>query len=145
MKGELSNLNPLYNRSHPIIPKILLGLEVHITLNSQKKIFNWENVYQGDISPNSQVGPWELGYLGVLPILNPEVIHLGLKLAVALKAKVSKVVLFDRKIYNYFDLILTVIWRTLHVFCSGDELNKLKYIDRLAEPIFEFRYCLKMK
>ena len=38
-------------------PAILLGLEVHITLNSQKKIFNWENTYRGDIPPNSQVGP----------------------------------------------------------------------------------------
>ena len=37
--------------------KILLGLEIHITLNSQKKIFNWENTYQGDVSPNCQVGP----------------------------------------------------------------------------------------
>nr|CAG8442539.1 7941_t:CDS:2 [Entrophospora candida] len=59
------------------VPKILLGLEIHITLNS---------------------------YLGVLPIINPEVILLGLKLAAALEMKISKVVLFDRKIYNYFDL-----------------------------------------
>ena len=26
--------------------KILIGLEIHITLNSQKKIFNWENTYK---------------------------------------------------------------------------------------------------
>src|SRR6185312_12513804 len=45
-----------------------------------------------------------LGYLGVLPIINPEVICLGLKLATALEMKISKVILFDRKIYNYFDL-----------------------------------------
>jgi hypothetical protein len=38
-------------------PKVLLGLEIHITPNSQKKIFNWENTYCGDIPPNSQVGP----------------------------------------------------------------------------------------
>lgn len=86
------------------LPKILIGLEIHITPNSQKKIFNWENTYQGDVPPNSQVGPWELGYLGVLPIINPEVIYLGLKLAAALEMKTSKTILFDRKIYNYFDL-----------------------------------------
>src|SRR5687767_6415196 len=84
--------------------KVLIGLEIHITVDSQKKIFNWENTYQGDIPPNSQVGPWELGYLGVLPLLNPEVIYLGLKLATALEMKVSQLILFDRKIYNYFDL-----------------------------------------
>ena len=42
--------------------------------------------------------------MGVLPIINPEVIYLGLKLAAALEMKVSPVILFDRKIYNYFDL-----------------------------------------
>jgi aspartyl-tRNA(Asn)/glutamyl-tRNA(Gln) amidotransferase subunit B len=39
-----------------------------------------------------------------LPILNPEVIELGLKLAAALQMKISSTILFDRKIYNYFDL-----------------------------------------
>lgn len=84
--------------------KILIGLEIHITLDSQKKIFNCENTYKGNILPNSQVGPWELGYLGVLPIINSEVIYLGLKLASSLAMEISPVVLFDRKIYNYFDL-----------------------------------------
>lgn len=84
--------------------KILIGLEIHLTLASQKKIFNWENTYQGEAIPNQQIGPWELGYLGVLPIINPEVVYLGLKLAAALGMEVSKFILFDRKIYNYFDL-----------------------------------------
>jgi aspartyl-tRNA(Asn)/glutamyl-tRNA(Gln) amidotransferase subunit B len=39
-----------------------------------------------------------------LPIINPEVISLGLKLAVALGMEISKNIIFDRKIYNYFDL-----------------------------------------
>jgi len=42
--------------------------------------------------------------LGVLPIINPEVICLGLKLASALEMKINKTILFDRKIYNYYDL-----------------------------------------
>ncbi|WNE41167.1 MAG: Glutamyl-tRNA(Gln) amidotransferase subunit B, chloroplastic/mitochondrial [Mycoplasmataceae bacterium] len=85
-------------------PKILLGLEIHITVNSQKKIFNWENVYRGNVSPNSKVGAWELGYLGALPIINPEVVNLGLKLASALEMEINPILTFDRKIYNYFDL-----------------------------------------
>jgi hypothetical protein len=36
---------------------IFFGLEVHITVSSQKKIFNLENTYQGDIPANSRVGP----------------------------------------------------------------------------------------
>ncbi|CAG8680523.1 10878_t:CDS:2, partial [Ambispora gerdemannii] len=43
-------------------------------------------------------------YLGVLPIINPEVIQLGLRLATALEMKISPTIFFDRKIYNYFDL-----------------------------------------
>ncbi|CAI2169561.1 13090_t:CDS:2, partial [Funneliformis geosporum] len=43
-------------------------------------------------------------YLGVLPIINPEVIYLGLKLASVLEMKINQIILFDRKIYNYFDL-----------------------------------------
>ena len=39
-----------------------------------------------------------------MPIINPEVIQLGLKLAAALEMKISPTILFDRKIYNYFDL-----------------------------------------
>jgi aspartyl-tRNA(Asn)/glutamyl-tRNA(Gln) amidotransferase subunit B len=50
------------------------------------------------------VGAWELGYLGTLPIINYEVISLGLKLASALEMKINPILLFDRKIYNYFDL-----------------------------------------
>ncbi|MEG7978440.1 MAG: hypothetical protein NY202_00510 [Mollicutes bacterium UO1] len=42
--------------------------------------------------------------MGVLPIINPEVIQLGLRLAAALEMKISPTILFDRKIYNYFDL-----------------------------------------
>lgn len=84
---------------------ISFGLEIHITVQSRQKIFNWENLYQGgEIPPNSRAGVWELGYLGVLPIINSEVINLGLRLAAALDMKISPVILFDRKIYNYFDL-----------------------------------------
>ncbi|CAJ0890135.1 10198_t:CDS:2 [Entrophospora sp. SA101] len=63
-----------------LMRKIVLGLEIHITLNSEKKIFNWENTYKGEGLPNS------------------------LKLATALEMKISPIILFDRKIYNYFDL-----------------------------------------
>jgi Asp-tRNA(Asn)/Glu-tRNA(Gln) amidotransferase B subunit len=38
-----------------IIPKILMGLEVHVTLDSQKKVFNWVDTYKGNVPPNSQI------------------------------------------------------------------------------------------
>lgn len=82
-----------------------IGLEIHITTDSKKKVFNFNDTYKGTESNNSLVGSWELGYLGVLPLVNPEVIALGLKLALALKMKeISKVIEFDRKIYTFPDL-----------------------------------------
>lgn len=81
-----------------------IGLEIHITPNSEKKIFNWEKTYKEKIRPNSKISPWELGYLGSLPKINTEVILLGIKLALSLKMKIEKEIIFDRKIYNYFDL-----------------------------------------
>jgi Asp-tRNA(Asn)/Glu-tRNA(Gln) amidotransferase B subunit len=38
-----------------IVPKILMGLEVHITLNSKKKVFNWVDTYKGSSTPNSEI------------------------------------------------------------------------------------------
>jgi Asp-tRNA(Asn)/Glu-tRNA(Gln) amidotransferase B subunit len=38
-----------------ITPKILMGLEIHVTLNSKKKVFNWVNTYKGGSKPNSQI------------------------------------------------------------------------------------------
>ncbi|CAH1762981.1 12684_t:CDS:1, partial [Entrophospora sp. SA101] len=51
-----------------------------------------------------QISPWELGYLGTLPTINPECIELAIKLALALQAKISPLIIFDRKIYHYYDL-----------------------------------------
>ena len=84
--------------------KLLIGLEIHITLNSKKKIFNWKKTYSGTESPNNEVSPWELGYPGYLPIINPETIKAGLSLSAALKMSTSNYIVFDRKMYNYFDL-----------------------------------------
>lgn len=84
---------------------LLVGLEIHITVKSKKKIFNWESNYEGNVTtPNSVVGPWELGYPGYLPIINPEVIEIAIKLASHLKMKIADLIIFDRKIYNFRDL-----------------------------------------
>jgi len=84
--------------------EIVIGLEIHITVSSERKIFNWNKNHKKTRIPNDNVGHWELGYIGSLPIINPEVIRLGLKLARALEMKIEDVLSFDRKIYNYFDL-----------------------------------------
>ena len=86
--------------------KICFGLEVHITIKSKKKLFNWENTYESKkkIIPNLKNSAWELGYLGALPVINPEIIILSIRLALSLKMKINSRLSFDRKIYNYPDL-----------------------------------------
>ncbi|CAJ0848617.1 4001_t:CDS:2 [Entrophospora sp. SA101] len=101
---QLQNLLRYLGISQAKLEQGQLRVDLNFSLQLGDNYATPQNTYQGDIPPNSQVGPWELGYLGVLPIINPEVIQLGLKLAAALKMKISPTILFDRKIYNYFDL-----------------------------------------
>ena len=84
---------------------LLIGLEIHITVNSKKKIFSKVDTFldKGE-EINSLISPWELGYLGTLPALNPEVIKKAIVLAKSLDMKIDNKIEFDRKIYQYFDL-----------------------------------------
>ncbi|WNE41463.1 MAG: Glutamyl-tRNA(Gln) amidotransferase subunit B, chloroplastic/mitochondrial [Mycoplasmataceae bacterium] len=84
--------------------QIKMGLEVHITLKSLKKIFNLNQTFKDNNELINDVESWELGYLGTLPIINNEVLILAIKLCLFLDLKINKNVVFDRKIYNYFDL-----------------------------------------
>jgi aspartyl-tRNA(Asn)/glutamyl-tRNA(Gln) amidotransferase subunit B len=80
---------------------IKIGVEIHITLNSVKKVFNLNSIENKEFN---DVEAWEIGYLGTLPLLNSEVVKLALKLCSFLKMKIDNELIFDRKIYNYFDL-----------------------------------------
>jgi aspartyl-tRNA(Asn)/glutamyl-tRNA(Gln) amidotransferase subunit B len=80
-----------------------IGLEVHCQLNTRTKIFCGCALEFGS-APNSLVCPVCLGLPGVLPVLNREVFHLGLKAVLALGGSCSKKIKFDRKNYFYPDL-----------------------------------------
>ncbi len=81
-----------------------IGLEVHVTLSSVRKIFNFNDNLPTSGRPTNSVESWELGYLGILPVLNSEAIKLALKTCLLLNAKINRQVTFNRKVYNYFDL-----------------------------------------
>jgi aspartyl-tRNA(Asn)/glutamyl-tRNA(Gln) amidotransferase subunit B len=81
----------------------VIGLEIHIQLNTQCKLFcTCPNTT--DAPPNHNTCPICSGYPGALPILNMEAVQKGLKLAVALRARVNRISQFDRKHYFYGDL-----------------------------------------
>lgn len=82
---------------------VTIGLEVHVQLASQTKIFCGCPVRFAS-PPNTNVCPVCLGLPGTLPVLNREVFRLGLRAVLALGGTPSKTIRFDRKNYFYPDL-----------------------------------------
>jgi len=81
----------------------IIGLETHCQLNTASKIFCTCST-QFDSPPNTNICPVCLGYPGVLPVLNEEVLASAVKLGVAINGKIAQYSKFDRKQYFYPDL-----------------------------------------
>ncbi len=81
----------------------VVGLEIHIHLNTKSKAFCSCLAEFGD-EPNTNVCPVCLGYPGVLPVLNEEALTQGYTVARALGCNLSQRTLFDRKNYFYPDM-----------------------------------------
>jgi len=81
----------------------VIGLEIHIQLNTNTKIFCGCSTKFGEM-PNSQTCPVCLGLPGVLPVLNEEALKKGILAGLAVNSKISKFSKFDRKNYFYPDL-----------------------------------------
>jgi aspartyl-tRNA(Asn)/glutamyl-tRNA(Gln) amidotransferase subunit B len=81
----------------------IIGLETHCQLNTRSKIF-CSCPTNFDSPPNTNVCPICLGYPGVLPVLNQEVLASAVKLGLAIDGKITPHSKFDRKQYFYPDL-----------------------------------------
>ena len=55
--------------------EVVIGLEIHVQLATKSKIFSGSSTAYG-ADPNTQANLVDLGYPGVLPVLNKEVINL---------------------------------------------------------------------
>ncbi|GGC98473.1 aspartyl/glutamyl-tRNA(Asn/Gln) amidotransferase subunit B [Thalassobacillus devorans] len=80
----------------------IIGLEVHVELKTNSKIFSPSPNMFGD-EPNTNVNPIDLGYPGVLPVLNEEAVNFAMKAAMALNCEIATDTKFDRKNYFYPD------------------------------------------
>ncbi|MFC3626600.1 Asp-tRNA(Asn)/Glu-tRNA(Gln) amidotransferase subunit GatB [Vogesella amnigena] len=83
--------------------EVVIGLEVHVQLNTASKIFSGASTAFG-AEPNTQASLVELALPGVLPVMNKAVVDKAIRLGLALDATINQKNVFARKNYFYPDL-----------------------------------------
>ncbi|MFZ0007566.1 MAG: Asp-tRNA(Asn)/Glu-tRNA(Gln) amidotransferase GatCAB subunit B, partial [Steroidobacteraceae bacterium] len=81
----------------------VIGLEIHAQLATRSKIFSGSATAYG-APPNAQANLVDLGYPGVLPVLNAAAVSMAVKLGLAINARIASSSVFARKNYFYPDL-----------------------------------------
>ncbi|GGA47119.1 Asp-tRNA(Asn)/Glu-tRNA(Gln) amidotransferase subunit GatB [Psychrobacillus lasiicapitis] len=80
----------------------VIGLEVHVELKTNSKIFSAAPNHFG-AEPNTNTTVIDLGYPGVLPVVNKNVVDFAMRAALALNMEIEQHTKFDRKNYFYPD------------------------------------------
>jgi len=81
----------------------VIGLEIHAQLKTASKIFSGASTDFG-AAPNTQACLVDLGYPGVLPVLNEEVVRMAVVFGLASHSSIAPRSIFARKNYFYPDL-----------------------------------------
>ncbi len=85
------------------INPVIIGLEIHVELDTKTKLFCSCNA-QGSDEPNTRTCPVCLGMPGSKPVANKKAIEYGIKIAKAFNCKLAEKVIFSRKSYFYPDM-----------------------------------------
>ncbi|HET8884340.1 MAG TPA: Asp-tRNA(Asn)/Glu-tRNA(Gln) amidotransferase subunit GatB [Candidatus Saccharimonadales bacterium] len=83
---------------------VTIGIECHVQLATDTKLFSGADNDARDKTPNSVVNAIDFGLPGMLPVLNRQAVNLAIKAGKALNAPIAHVSRFDRKHYFYPDL-----------------------------------------
>ena len=81
----------------------VIGLEVHLQLATESKIFSGSPTTFG-AQPNTQASAVDLAMPGMLPVLNEKAVRYAVMFGLGIGAQVCKRSVFDRKNYFYPDL-----------------------------------------
>ena len=82
----------------------VIGLEVHVELATNSKIFCSCSAHSYGADPNSHVCPACCGMPGMLPVVNKRVVDFGMKAGMMLNCHINRTTTFDKKSYYYPDL-----------------------------------------
>ena len=83
--------------------EVVIGLEIHVQLNTQTKIFSAAPTAYG-AAPNTQACAVDLALPGVLPVLNQQAVRKAIQFGLAVDATITDQSVFARKNYFYPDL-----------------------------------------
>ncbi|MDP3800391.1 MAG: Asp-tRNA(Asn)/Glu-tRNA(Gln) amidotransferase subunit GatB [bacterium] len=84
--------------------KPVIGLEIHVELNTKTKMFCDSANDANETNPNTNVCPVCMAHPGTLPVINIEAVHKVIKTGLALETKINEFSWFERKNYFYPDI-----------------------------------------
>ena len=83
---------------------VTIGLEMHCEVSETKsKVFSSSKNEYTDI-PNANISPYDMGFPGVLPVLNKEAVRMSLMMSMILNCRQPEYMYFERKNYYYPDM-----------------------------------------
>ena len=83
---------------------VMIGLEIHVQLNTASKLFCSDSSDLRGKKPNANTCPICLGFPGSKPLLNKKALDLGMLISLALNCEIAKKCFFSRKTYFYPDM-----------------------------------------